>query len=209
MLQNLPPSFDEQGQLWMHMIRALIQEALTEIGVRGSTISAGHISGTPSDLFSHTLLTHASGILGQLLYMGPAPTFLAGNTSATRKLLRQLGNGTISAPPVWDTLLASDIPDISATYILLSMAKTILSAPFDISSLGVKTVTTAHGLASAPAIEDVHLTVIEDSNVDDWAYNLLKVESVDATNVVAKINISTASVTGSQTAKFGIMVLKV
>lgn len=209
MLQNLPPSFDEQGQLWMHMIRALIQEALTEIGVRGSTISAGHISGTPSDLFSHTLLTHASGILGQLLYMGPAPTFLAGNTSATRKFLRQVGTEAVSAAPAWDTLLAADIPDLSATYVLLSLAKTVLSAGFDISSTGIKTVTTEHGLASTPALEDVNLQVVEDSNVDDWAYNLLKVESVDATNVVAKINVSTASATGSQTAKLGILVLKV
>ncbi len=35
---------------------------------------------------------------------------LAGNTTTTRKLLRQTGNGTVSAAPAWDTLIDGDIP---------------------------------------------------------------------------------------------------
>jgi len=74
---------------------------------------------------AHNLLssTHgdtvsASPVLGDLLYGNATPnwTKLAGNTTATRNFLRQLGNGTISAVPAWDTLQASDIPDLSATY---------------------------------------------------------------------------------------------
>ena len=89
----------------------------------------------------------------------------------------------------------------------ITKATTLLSATFAIDSTGVKTVTTAHGLSSTPAIQDIQLTVTEDSNVDDWAFNLLKVESVDGTNVVAKINVSTASATGGATAKLAIMIL--
>ena len=89
----------------------------------------------------------------------------------------------------------------------IASVATLLSATFAIDSTGVKTITTAHGLASAPSIQDVQLTVTEDSNVDDWAFNLLKVESVDATNVVAKINVSTASATGGATAKLAILVI--
>jgi hypothetical protein len=86
------------------------------------------------------------------------------------------------------------------------VAKSLLSATFAIDSTGIKTVTTAHGLIDTFAAKDVVLTVIEDTNVDDWAFNLLKVESVDTTNVVAKINVSTASGTGAATAKLGIVI---
>lgn len=84
----------------------------------------------------------------------------------------------------------------------------VLSATFAIDSTGVKTVTIAHGLAVTPALEDCYLTVVEDTNVDDWAFNLLKVESVGATNVGAKIHVSTASATGSATAKLALRVGK-
>ena len=50
--------------------------------------------------------------LGDLLYENstPAPARLAGNTSATKKMLSQTGNGTISAAPAWAALVAGDIP---------------------------------------------------------------------------------------------------
>ena len=50
-------------------------------------------------------------ILGDLLY-GSAPdtaSVLAGNSSTTRMFLRQVGNGTISSAPVWDTLTKNDV----------------------------------------------------------------------------------------------------
>lgn len=85
---------------------------------------------------------------------------------------------------------------------------TVLSGTFAIDSTGVKTVTIAHGLAITPALEDCYLTVVEDTNVDDWAFDLLKVESVGSTNVGAKIHVSTASATGSATAKLALRVGK-
>ncbi len=50
--------------------------------------------------------------LGDLLYSSATDTLakLAGNTVATRKFLRQIGTGTVSAAPAWDTLLAGDLP---------------------------------------------------------------------------------------------------
>ncbi len=55
--------------------------------------------------------------LGDVLARGAAKWGnVAGNTSATRKFFRQVGNGAASALPAWDTLQASDIPDLSATY---------------------------------------------------------------------------------------------
>jgi hypothetical protein len=41
---------------------------------------------------------------------------LAGNTTTTRKFMRQVGTGSASAAPAWDTLQAADIPDLSSAY---------------------------------------------------------------------------------------------
>ena len=84
---------------------------------------------------------------------------------------------------------------------------TVLSGTFAIDSTGVKTVTIAHGIGVIPAAKDCYLTVIEVTNVDDFAFNMIKIESTDITNVVAKINISTASGTASAVARLGLLVI--
>lgn len=84
----------------------------------------------------------------------------------------------------------------------------VLSSTFAIDSTGLKTVTIPHGLAVTPNKEDIVLTVIEETNVDNWGYNLLKVDSVDATNVVAKIYVSTRSTTAGATARLSLRVGK-
>ena len=54
----------------------------------------------------------AAPILGDLIAADGTPAWarLAGNTTTTRKFLRQTGNGSVSALPAWDTLLAGDLP---------------------------------------------------------------------------------------------------
>lgn len=54
--------------------------------------------------------------LGDLIYGGTsgAGTRLAGNTTSTRKFLRQTGTGSVSAAPAWDTLQTSDLPSGTA-----------------------------------------------------------------------------------------------
>jgi hypothetical protein len=84
----------------------------------------------------------------------------------------------------------------------------VLSDTFAIDSTGTKTVTIPHGLSITPAKEDCALTVVEETDVDDWTYSLLKVDSVDATNVVAKTNVSTASLTAGATARLALRVGK-
>jgi hypothetical protein len=85
--------------------------------------------------------------------------------------------------------------------------KVLLSGTFAIDSTGVKTITTAHGLNLAPDIQDVQLTISENTNVDDFAVGYVKVESVDSTNVVAKVNVTTASGTAAATAKLNILII--
>ena len=77
---------------------------------------------------------------------------------------------------------------------------------FFIDTTGVKTIGYGHNFSFTPLASDVSLSVVEVTNVDDWAYDLLKIESVDASNVVIKINVSTASATGGATAKIAVKV---
>jgi hypothetical protein len=55
--------------------------------------------------------------VGDILYANNnnSLTTLAGNTSATRKFLQQAGNGVASNAPVWDTILAADVPGSALT----------------------------------------------------------------------------------------------
>ncbi len=55
--------------------------------------------------------------LGDTLYSSASNTLakLAGNITATKKFLRQTGNGSISATPAWDTVTAADIPGAALT----------------------------------------------------------------------------------------------
>ena len=53
--------------------------------------------------------------LGDTIYHdGTDNVRLAGNTTTTRKFLRQTGTGTVSAAPAWDTLVSGDIPNNAA-----------------------------------------------------------------------------------------------
>ncbi len=57
--------------------------------------------------------------VGDTMYggSGGTATRLVGNITTTRQFLRQVGDGANSAAPVWDTLTANDIPNISAAKI--------------------------------------------------------------------------------------------
>lgn len=59
----------------------------------------------------------ASYTLGDLVYASAGTTLskLAGNTTTTRKFLRQTGDGTNSAAPAWDTITAADVPGSALT----------------------------------------------------------------------------------------------
>jgi len=82
----------------------------------------------------------------------------------------------------------------------------VLSPAFAIDGVAVITVTIPHGLDITPTVQDCQLSIVEDTDVDDWAYGYAKVESVGAVNVVAKVNVTTASATGGATAKLALRV---
>jgi hypothetical protein len=61
----------------------------------------------------------ATTALGDTYYALNATTFgrIAGNIATTRKFWRQVGTGTVSAAPAWDTLVSGDIPSLPASII--------------------------------------------------------------------------------------------
>lgn len=89
------------------------------------TLQAGDIPSLAASIITSGTFAEARGgtnqstyAVGDTLYASAANTLskLTGNTTTTRNFLRQVGNGSVSAAPAWDTLAAGDIPDISATY---------------------------------------------------------------------------------------------
>jgi hypothetical protein len=78
----------------------------------------------------------SSYTLGDLLYGNASAALakLAGNTTATRKFLRQLGTGSISAPPAWDTLVAGDIPALDSSTALTVTANDVAYASGNFTS---------------------------------------------------------------------------
>lgn len=79
-------------------------------------LTTSTVTGTLSE--THGGTNQTSYVLGDTLYSSATNTLskLSGNITTTREFLRQAGNGSISAAPAWDTLVAGDIPDLSGTY---------------------------------------------------------------------------------------------
>lgn len=86
---------------------------------------------------------------------------------------------------------------------------TVLSPQFAIDAVAVVAVVIPHGLDITPAAKDCQLTIMEDTNVDDWEEGFVKVETTDAANVYCKVNVTNASVTGGAKARLALHVTKV
>lgn len=84
----------------------------------------------------------------------------------------------------------------------------VISDIFAIDSIGVGTIIIPHGLAIKPKIQDCCLTVVKNTNVTDWEYTSLIVESVGSKNITVKIYVSKASGTVGSTAQIGMKVGK-
>lgn len=108
--------------------------------------------------------------LGDTLYGAAAgvETRLPGNTTATRKFLRQVGNGAVSAAPAWDTLVAGDIPDLSATYQPLNTKLTAIGALAN-GAGWLHNDGSGVFVYSTPTKSDVGLGNVENTALSTWA----------------------------------------
>lgn len=90
--------------------------ALTTFGFASGTptFAAANLTGTVGE--THGGTNQNAYTLGDTLYSSASNTLakLAGNTTSTKKFLRQTGTGSVSAAPAWDTIAAADVPTFVA-----------------------------------------------------------------------------------------------
>lgn len=92
------------------MVFRQIDSGVITIGTTATT----WVTGIPAPTFAGGT-GQSNYVLGDILYASAADVLsrLGGNVFATRKFLRQLGTGLVSAAPAWDTLVENDLPRMS------------------------------------------------------------------------------------------------
>jgi hypothetical protein len=149
-LPDTAPAFDSPAQgVWNVEIVNIGTGAVTldpnglNLDGSGSTVTINtgegrRVSTDGTDYYSGLIVSASGGgftspmtTLGDLIYEDgtPAAARLAGNTTATRKFLRQTGTGSISAAPAWDVLVAGDIPNIAESQVTSLVSDLALKAP--------------------------------------------------------------------------------
>lgn len=86
--------------------------------------------------------------LGDVIYGGASGTNtrLAGNTTSTKKFLTQTGNGSVSAAPGWNTIVAGDISTLAVTWTGAAQFNNGLT-------MSGSSIVLAAGTAAAPALQ--------------------------------------------------------
>lgn len=105
---------------------ALLQATSITVGWSGQLSIARGGTGQATAAAAFNALSPMN-TLGDIIYGGAssgAGTRLAGNTTTTRKFLRQTGDGLNSAAPVWDTVTAADLA-LANTHILVGNGSNI------------------------------------------------------------------------------------
>lgn len=98
------------------------QSSITTLGtITGGTWNASVVGPAYGGTGQSTYTT------GDINYASATNTLskLSGNTTTTKKFLTQTGNGSVSAAPGWNTIVAGDIPDLSGTYLTPSGAANV------------------------------------------------------------------------------------
>lgn len=116
--------------------------------------------------------------LGDVIYGGASGTGtrLAGNTTTTKKFLRQTGNGSVSAAPAWDTLVAGDVPSgIARTYAA------------DVGDASATSFVVTHNLGTRDVV------VMVRDNVTPYAQVYCDVEATSTTTVTVRFAVAPAS----------------
>jgi len=91
----------------------VLQSQITALSAPATTTTTGTATTKNSGSLSNPMTAP-----GDMIYEGTnfQPARVPGNTSATRKFLRQTGTGVQAGTPGWDTLVVGDIPNLSSLY---------------------------------------------------------------------------------------------
>lgn len=137
----------------------------------------------------------AAPILGDLLYRAVSLwTRLAGNTSTTRKFLRQTGTGAASTAPAWDDVKDSDIvftdittgnvsitkhgyapkaPNVATQYLDGTGAYSIPAGAGSVSQVNDDNIYTANTPDPIVGVGTVSVTELSKSAIDSSLHSLL------------------------------------
>jgi len=94
---------------------ALLRAASLTLGWTGQLAISRGGTGASTAIAAFDALSPLTTLGDFIYHNGTDNVRLAGNITATRKFIIQTGTGTISAAPVWDTILAADIPASALT----------------------------------------------------------------------------------------------
>lgn len=77
---------------------------------------------------------------------------------------------------------------------------------FDVSTTGLKTISINHNLITTPTIEDIQLTEVLASSVNDYELDYVRVNGVSSTQITIAVFVRTASTTAGQTMDVAVLV---
>ena len=91
---------------------------------------------------SHSDTVGGAPVLGAMIVGNGTPAWdrLLGHTVAAKRFLTQTGTGVNSAIPIWGSIAAGDIPDLSATYVPVTRTLTINGSAQDLSANRIWTI---------------------------------------------------------------------
>jgi hypothetical protein len=137
------------------------------VGSSGQVLTV--VSGEPSWATPAADVGFANPMIasGDIMYGGSAgvATRLAGNVTATKKFLTQTGNGSVSAAPSWNVLVAGDIPDLSATYLT---GNQLITLSGEVTGSGATAITTT---IAAQDSAFWHGKVTDETGSGLWVFN--------------------------------------
>ncbi len=126
--------------------------------------------------------------LGDLVYGGAsgAPTRLAGDTSNTKKFLRETSSAGVATAPAWDTIVAADIPATSAS-VLVGNASNVaaavaLTGDVSITNAGVTTVGTSANTASTVLKRDSNKNALINTIAEGFTTTVTSATPIVLTN---------------------------
>lgn len=118
------------------------------------------------------------------------------NAGATDTVLRDCDLASNTTANVRDTGVNTHAANVRGW-----KTRSTISTDLAIDSTGSKTATIAHGLALAPNVNDVRLSLVRVTAVADHGFAFLWCEGADATNVTVRLRVSTASATAGATVR--------
>src|SRR5258706_355709 len=182
---------------------ALLAATTITVGWSGTLSVARGGTGSGTATGSFDALSPLTTLGDTLYHDGTHNVRLGGNTTATRKFLRQTGNGSISAAPPLATILAADIPasaltagnDTNVTLTTGGSASTALLAAASITAGWTGTLATSRGGTGAASLAAAGIAQLGVGNVFTTIQSITIASNIDALDITAPASKTNPAIT--------------